>query len=614
MLTQRGQLEINSATWTELTPDFDITGWGVYSPSGSIIVQEYLTDGYGANININAQVPYSKSTSAQKLRIKSSSGTITINYSLEGLVIFRLKGAEIKVSDGDHDARTDNPHSVTKAQVGLTNVDDKSEATIITDVKADGDIADAISKKHDAVTQGDGITVTGQQVSNSDRGSTAVGTHEASYDHTKLHDQNADTKLDEGGNNEVTASEIVKNIYNTVVLAFRVAVHGALTIFNMVDGIIDEYEDESGIDTGNSVNQVYDSTGDYYHPSKVHDTELALQYKLNDNAENTTVADSSDNNVNGTLQGGDNTSVKSVAGKINRAFNLNGTDDYINTNQTFQSVWQGSFSISVWVNLNDGQTAAAQTIFGIRAVTGIEDGLYGDIINGTIRFYYKSNNKAATRATTQVVLPNGVTGFHHLVFIGDSTVNGANGLKIYLDGELLVLASGGDTTDVVFADFATTTKFFVGAVSDEDRADFFLAGKIDDFRIYTKVLDNDEIASLYNSGNGTEGYINEVVQNMTLLSDVFTAETQPEKARMVLFEEDVDAITVNTDLIAQVTRDGTHWANVSLSDEGDYETGKRVLVGVADLSGQDAGTDMQYKLTSANNKDLKIHCGSLLWD
>ncbi len=48
----------------------------------------------------------------------------------------------------DHKDSTSNPHSVTKAQVGLTNVDDKSEATIITDVKADSDIADALTKKH----------------------------------------------------------------------------------------------------------------------------------------------------------------------------------------------------------------------------------------------------------------------------------------------------------------------------------------------------------------------------------------------------------------------------------------------------------------------------------
>lgn len=61
-----------------------------------------------------------------------------------------------KLTDGDHDVRTDNPHGVTKAQVGLTNVDDKSEATIITDVKADSDVADAISKKH---TQGTDTTL-----------------------------------------------------------------------------------------------------------------------------------------------------------------------------------------------------------------------------------------------------------------------------------------------------------------------------------------------------------------------------------------------------------------------------------------------------------------------
>jgi hypothetical protein len=43
---------------------------------------------------------------------------------------------------------TDNPHSVTKTQVGLSDVDNKSEATIITDVKADADVASAISLKH----------------------------------------------------------------------------------------------------------------------------------------------------------------------------------------------------------------------------------------------------------------------------------------------------------------------------------------------------------------------------------------------------------------------------------------------------------------------------------
>lgn len=39
---------------------------------------------------------------------------------------------------------------------------------------------------HDAATAGDGISVIGQQVTNSDRGSTAVGTHEGTYTHSDI--------------------------------------------------------------------------------------------------------------------------------------------------------------------------------------------------------------------------------------------------------------------------------------------------------------------------------------------------------------------------------------------------------------------------------------------
>ena len=72
------------------------------------------------------------------------------------------------VTDGDHDVRTDNPHTVTKAQVGLTNVTDDAQvkkASSSTDdylpkwVGTSGDeledssvsetdAADAVSKKH----------------------------------------------------------------------------------------------------------------------------------------------------------------------------------------------------------------------------------------------------------------------------------------------------------------------------------------------------------------------------------------------------------------------------------------------------------------------------------
>jgi hypothetical protein len=50
---------------------------------------------------------------------------------------------------------------------------------------------------------------------------------------------------------------------NILLNAFRAAINGGLSVLNMVDGIVDELEDETGVTT--STNATYDSSGDYYH-------------------------------------------------------------------------------------------------------------------------------------------------------------------------------------------------------------------------------------------------------------------------------------------------------------------------------------------------------------
>jgi len=96
-----------------------------------------------------------------------------------------------------HIDSTSNPHSVSKSDVGLSNVDNKSEATIISDVKADEDVSDAISKKH---TQNTDTKL-------NEGGANEVTAINAKDAVTKKHTQNTDTKLDEGGANEVSASQ-----------------------------------------------------------------------------------------------------------------------------------------------------------------------------------------------------------------------------------------------------------------------------------------------------------------------------------------------------------------------------------------------------------------------
>ena len=51
---------------------------------------------------------------------------------------------------------------------------------------------------------------------------------------------------------------------NIMLNAFRISVNGGLTVQNMADGVVDEFEDETGVDTVTSANETYDASGDFY--------------------------------------------------------------------------------------------------------------------------------------------------------------------------------------------------------------------------------------------------------------------------------------------------------------------------------------------------------------
>jgi hypothetical protein len=51
---------------------------------------------------------------------------------------------------------------------------------------------------------------------------------------------------------------------NVGLLGFKMAVNDSLTVFNLVDGVVDEFHDESGTDEGEGSNDTYCATNDNY--------------------------------------------------------------------------------------------------------------------------------------------------------------------------------------------------------------------------------------------------------------------------------------------------------------------------------------------------------------
>ncbi|HJN40007.1 MAG TPA: hypothetical protein QGH28_07495, partial [Chloroflexota bacterium] len=108
--------------------------------------------------------------------------------------------------------------------------------------------------------------------------------------------------------------------------------------------------------------------------------------------------------------------------------------------------------------------------------------------------------------------------------------------------------------------------------------------------------------------------------NITLISNTTVAETQPSEATMVmLVENSTTTPTLNTDIKAWVTRAGDsgditqNWTQITLTDEGDFDTNRQIFSGSADISGQTASTSMRYKITTHGSWGGKIHGVSMRW-
>ena len=105
---------------------------------------------------------------------------------------------------------------------------------------------------------------------------------------------------------------------------------------------------------------------------------------------------------------------------------------------------------------------------------------------------------------------------------------------------------------------------------------------------------------------------------MTLVSNAQTAQAVPTKGDIVLtYTNGAGTATINTDLIASVSRDGgTTYTPVTLASQGTTAGHTILTANDVSISGQPAGTSMIWKVATANqsiSKITRIHAVSLGW-
>jgi hypothetical protein len=102
---------------------------------------------------------------------------------------------------------------------------------------------------------------------------------------------------------------------------------------------------------------------------------------------------------------------------------------------------------------------------------------------------------------------------------------------------------------------------------------------------------------------------------MVLQSVGYVANYVPTSARVVIFEEDIDVMEPNVDLVVAISRDGgTTFTDVIIAKDQEFGDGTlNLFTGSVDLQSQPNGELLVWKLTTQNNKDCRIRGISLNW-
>jgi len=197
-----------------------------------------------------------------------------------------------------------------------------------------------------------------------------------------------------------------------------------------------------------------------------------------------TAYDRSGNANNGTLTGGPTRAI----GKIGQGMSFDGVDDYVTMGNPSGLQLSGAVSITAWVYLNSGSAQngriVSKWVIGAKAYELSLDDNPGV---GLLSMLVSGDGTVTVEASESTTLPLNSWQFVTGVYVPSTSIT------VYRNG----VQVGQNTTSIPASLANPATNFQIG---DRTTTNYPWLGKIDDVRIYNRVLNADEIKRLYNLG------------------------------------------------------------------------------------------------------------------
>ena len=469
------------------------------------------------------------------------------------------------------------------------------------------------------------------------------------------------------------AADSTTQAFNVGLLGFKHAVNEGLTIFNLVDGVVDEFHDESGVDTPENSNAIYDATSDFYTNQQA-GTYPGSPYIVSDfTSPGTYTAPAITTAINLLVVGGGG---GGGGGHPSYTAGAGGSGGLIYLNNLSVTPG-GTYSVTIGGGGEGGSAGAP----GIGEDGGDTTFVYSPSVNiigeggggagytsgsqrpggsgGGLSNQYTISHTGGTGTQSTNHPVTGLSDFEETAYansppsfssegseqvgsFGNSVttpqINGSGGggagSTNQNSGHPQGLgASGGEGLDYNILDGSTAVAFSGGgAAGGLPAAQPSIEGGEGD-EGGRSGGDPNGLATTNSGGGGGGTYTStgkpggdgRVVvalsrtlttnTSMTLISDTFTANSTPTKARIVVFAELADDL--NTDIVASVTRDNSTFNSVTLTDEG-FEAGSsgiKIFTGSTPLTGSGSPqVALRWKIVGSSlTGNNKVHGVALQW-
>ena len=383
-------------------------------------------------------------------------------------------------------------------------------------------------------------------------------------------------------------------------LALHSAIADNKAAYNLSNAFIDQFEDDTGIDTETNCDRVSSEYITTVIPAQGNDNNTKLLISSNTTNGSTTFTDSSVGGSTHTITATGDVNHSTAQQKFGTSsIYFDGTGDYLRLSDPGWN-WESSWTVDFWIRFSS--LSGTRTIWSQNSNTGGGSGKIRSYIHNSGNNLLLNHWGSSNESIEATGLGLSTNTWYHFEYVQ----SGSSNFYLFVDGNLEASGTWSSTS-------CNPSHYFEIGREDYESGNYINA-YIDEFRVSVGTARHTASFTTSTSAYAAEN-IN-ATGNFTSASQTAQSSVSTMGA-VILYKNNAGTATLNTDLVCQLSADGgSNYTTATLEAGGTFSTG----ISIAKVNGLTIGTPgtaPKYKISFANQasgtKETQVHGVAMLY-